>query len=72
MSTPRSTRRLALILGGVALVTIGTGATISYSRYATNEAVTYTDDAEHFKYGSIGGDVENGLPLEIMKVLPKA
>jgi len=32
--------------------------------------VEYEDDAEHFKYGSIGADVDTGLPYWIWWVLP--
>ena len=32
---------------------------------------TYADIDDHFKYGSIGSDKENGLPLRVMRVLPK-
>ncbi|MEO8334009.1 MAG: cytochrome c [bacterium] len=42
------------------------------NRYKPNHLEAIDDPVEHFKYGSIGGDVENGLPLEIMKVLPEA
>jgi hypothetical protein len=67
-----NTRRIGLILGAGLILIIGTGAGISYNRYGVNRTAVFTSDADHFKYGSIGGDVENGLPLEIMKVLPKA
>ncbi|HZT43941.1 MAG TPA: cytochrome c [Chthonomonadaceae bacterium] len=40
-------------------------------RYAPNRPVTYANIVDHFKYGSIGSDMENGLPLRIMKVLPR-
>lgn len=44
----------------------------AWNRFPLNRPVTYTDPAEHFKYGSIGADVENGLPLEILTALPRA
>jgi hypothetical protein len=32
---------------------------------------TYASDGEHFKYGSIGSDIENGLPIPVLLVLPR-
>lgn len=43
-----------------------------WNRYPLSGPVTYADETEHFKYGSIGGDASNGLPLEVMRVLPRA
>jgi len=40
-------------------------------RYSPNRPATYADIEDHFKYGSIGSDIENGLPLEVMKILPR-
>src|ERR1051325_6641061 len=39
--------------------------------YSPSRPVTYADDEEHFKYGSVGSDIENGLPLAVLKVLPR-
>jgi hypothetical protein len=63
----RFRRRLALLAAAVAAVLAIVGF-----RYSPNRPVRYADDAEHFKYGSIGSDVENGLPLAILQVLPRA
>lgn len=67
----RRSGRVLLPLVVVLLVVVGLGAYL-FNRYRFNQPVTYDDLTEHFKYGSIGGDVENGLPLEVMKVLPTA
>ncbi len=32
---------------------------------------THASLDEHFKYGSIGSDIESGLPIELLSVLPK-
>lgn len=32
--------------------------------------IAYEDDLEHFKYGSIGSEVENGLPTLVFQALP--
>lgn len=42
-----------------------------YWRYVAQRPVSYSDNAEHFKYGSIGSDVDNGLPYWIWRVLPE-
>jgi len=44
---------------------------VGAKRYAPNRPVVYQDIIEHFKYGSIGSDIENGLPLRILQVLPR-
>jgi len=36
-----------------------------------NSPVRYSDDSLHFKYGSIGADYDNGLPLRVLQVLPE-
>src|SRR5438128_1119795 len=40
-------------------------------RYALDRPVVYDDMVEQFKYGSIGSDIENGLPIAVIKVLPR-
>jgi hypothetical protein len=66
----RRSRRRWIIFAVVVAVLVG----IAYAlcqRYALNRPVTYSDPAEHFKYGSIGSDFENGLPLRVLQVLPR-
>jgi hypothetical protein len=55
-----------------ALIVVATTAAYSINRYKPNRLVTIGNPVDHFKYGSIGGDVENGLPVEVMKILPRA
>lgn len=66
----RSGRVLVPALVALALV-VAAGVWIG-TRYRLNDPVTYESLEEHYKYGSIGGDVENGLPLEVVEVLPEA
>jgi len=40
------------------------------SRLTSNSPVVYTDPKEHFKYGSTGGEILNGIPYTIWKTLP--
>jgi mono/diheme cytochrome c family protein len=61
----------AAFLAG-ALVLSVTGVAYGFGRYGLNQPVTYASLEDHYKYGSIGGDVENGLPLEVIRVLPRA
>ena len=63
-------RRLGIVAIGVAiaLAVIVAGLLMVYS---PNRPVTYSDPAEHFQYGSVGTDIENGLPLRVLQVLPK-
>ena len=39
-------------------------------RFLRDEAVTYEDPVEHFKYGSTGGERNLGFPYWIWRVLP--
>lgn len=43
---------------------------LSY-RYSPSRPTVYAEAEEHFKYGSIGSDIESGLPLKILRVLPR-
>jgi mono/diheme cytochrome c family protein len=53
----------------IALLVIVPAAAVH--RYPLDRVVEYDDPQEHFKYGSIGADDENGLPLRVMQVLPR-
>ena len=52
---------VALLLAGLGFI---------YWRYLASIPVDYASDVDHFKYGSIGGDSYDGIPLRIWKVLP--
>ena len=41
------------------------------ARFTRDEPVAYDEIEEHFKYGSLGGERESGIPYWIWKVLPK-
>ncbi len=60
----RNRRRL------VVLVTLVVLAFIVYFRYVRGAPTTYRSIEAHFKYGSIGSDIENGIPADILFVLP--
>lgn len=61
-------RQRLLFFSAVALLAVF--LLLSYL-YSPSRPAVYADAEEHFKYGSIGSDVENGLPLAILKVLPR-
>jgi mono/diheme cytochrome c family protein len=67
LETKRRRRRNLFLL---ALVLLGLILLASW-KYPLNRPVTYSDVEEHFKYGSVGSDIENGLPLKIIKALPR-
>ena len=58
---------LALTLIGVVAVVLGLVASVKFSGNATP---VYANDAEHFKYGSIGAEPNSGLPYRMWKALP--
>lgn len=39
--------------------------------YPPNRTVDYRDEVQHFKYGSIGTDIENGIPVRVLSILPR-
>ncbi|MBS0554857.1 MAG: hypothetical protein JSS47_20395, partial [Proteobacteria bacterium] len=46
-------------------------ALYAMARFLPDEAVTYTDPLQHFKYGSTGGERESGFPYWIWQALPQ-
>jgi hypothetical protein len=57
-------------IGIVAVAAAGIGW-VAYDKLLRKEIPVYQSDIEHFKYGSIGNDGENGLPYLLWRVLPK-
>ncbi|MGH7617712.1 MAG: cytochrome c [Gemmatimonadaceae bacterium] len=43
-----------------------------WHRYPMGEPSRFSDLTQQFKYGSIGNDIEVGMPLAVVKVLPRA
>ena len=62
----RRNRRLFILI----LVLLALFLWLSYA-YSPSRPVVYSDPLEHFKYGSVGSDIENGLPLAILRVMPR-
>jgi cytochrome c5 len=63
--------RRSLIIAGILVTALLIVLGFAYNRYAPNRPVVYDDILEQFKYGSIGSDIENGLPIAVLKVLPR-
>lgn len=64
-------RRRKLQRWGWALFGLGVFASLVYWKYLAQIPVDYESDADHFKYGSIGSDGEDGVPLAIWRALPE-
>jgi hypothetical protein len=60
-------RILVLVVLGVIIV----GGFCLAGRFTRDEPVAYGEIEEHFKYGSLGGERESGIPYWIWKILPK-
>ena len=56
---------------GLILALVVALALALWHRYTGDRPVEYGNIEDHFKYGSIGSDVENGLPQHILTVLPR-
>jgi hypothetical protein len=72
--TPKSARiwrhRFFLV---IALLVVVPGLLLAYValRFGGDAAIAYDDPAEHFKYGSTGGEHESGFPYGIFQALPQ-
>ncbi len=54
----------------VLLVVLGGVGWLAYDKLFRRDIPVYASDLEHFKYGSIGNDSENGVPYLVWRVLP--
>ena len=66
---PGKGRKWTFLIVIVVLVLLAGG--IFVYRQISNRPVDYSDIREHFKYGSIGSELANGIPYWIWKVLPE-
>jgi mono/diheme cytochrome c family protein len=67
-------RRLLSWIGLIAVILIVLGVLAGaylIVRFTADYAVEYQDNAEHFKYGSIGSEHQFGIPYWIWKALPE-
>lgn len=66
--------RLPQIIKGIVAFAIGTFLTVllilAWPLFGNNGPVRYADINDHFKYGSIGSEIANGIPYWIWKALP--
>ena len=69
--SPNPWKRRFLILFLLVVVLPGLIGLILLRRFSQDEPVDYASPAEHFKYGSTGGEHEMGFPYWIWKVLPE-
>jgi mono/diheme cytochrome c family protein len=65
-ATQRAARNRGLLLSS-ALLLVGISL---WTRFVLAVPEDFSDVREHFKYGSIGSDVDNGIPYWIWRVLP--
>ena len=63
--TPQRCRSCRIVLGLLLLAAIYFGI-----RFTRDSPVVYADAAEHFKYGSTGGEREAGIPVALWNILP--
>src|SRR6476646_8022616 len=60
-------RILVLVLGGLIIIS----GFLLVARLSRDRPVAYENPEEFFKYGSLGGERESGIPYWVWKVLPK-
>ncbi len=63
-------RSMAMRALSVTVVILYVIVLFAFRRFNPNFPVIYSDIQEHFKYGSIGSEAANGIPLRIWEVLP--
>ena len=72
MSRPAGTLWRRLLVAVLVLVAVcGAAGYVAYDKLMARVIPVYADDAEHFKYGSVGNDGATGLPYAIWVTLPK-
>ena len=60
-------RILVLVLAGLIIIC----GLLLVARLSRDRPVAYENSEEFFKYGSLGGERESGIPYWVWKVLPK-
>jgi mono/diheme cytochrome c family protein len=60
-------RKVAALL----VLVLAAAAIYLWARFGGDRPVAYDDIAEHFKYGSLGGERESGFPYWIWQALPR-
>ncbi|SEM95101.1 hypothetical protein SAMN05444354_12697 [Stigmatella aurantiaca] len=60
-------RALLVLVGGL----LGLQGWSLYHSFHPDSPVTYSDEEDHFKYGSIGSEQVYGIPYYVFKVLPE-
>ena len=72
MSRPTGPLRHRLWVGVIAIVAVcAVAGYLAYDKLLARDIPIYADEAEHFKYGSVGNDGKTGLPYAIWVALPK-
>jgi mono/diheme cytochrome c family protein len=71
VDTAKRWRRRFLLLALITLLPMLLIAIYAGIRFLPDRAVVYSDPADHFKYGSTGGERESGFPYWIWKVMPQ-
>ena len=72
MTWKQWSKRKRLIVLGVVLLLVAAGGLFAYNRFFREEPPPFfASDEEHFLYGSIGTEAEQGLPYWIWLVLPR-
>jgi hypothetical protein len=65
----RSRRRLVILVIPIILALVGLSLYRQQSQ--VNQPVTYVNDEDHFKYGSITTDSTSGIPYWIWRTMPE-
>ena len=72
MSRPTGPLLHRLWVGVIAIVAVcAVAGYLAYDKLLARDIPIYADEAEHFKYGSVGNDGKTGLPYAIWVALPK-
>jgi mono/diheme cytochrome c family protein len=66
-----TTYRKAILIVGVLVVVIAAAALSVLAYLGRDVPEVHADIQDHFKYGSIGSDTDNGVPYWIWRVLPR-
>lgn len=67
---PSATYRRVIVVVGVAVVVVAVALVLVMGFVTRDQPERFADIRDHFKYGSIGSDTDNGVPYWIWRVLP--
>ncbi len=65
------TKRIIWVSAAVIAILLALGAFFTWTKFFREEKEVFTNEEEHFKYGSLGAEGDRGIPYYLWMVLPR-